>query len=188
VEASVAEDGSVTAQRVETPSLADLNTPEATQAPTEAPAISSAPQPLTFDNTGSEAVGTVDAITDTSITVGGQTFPLAAGVEIKGEIVAGSLVKLHFTTNPDGTLSVTEIAAADATQLNNGNSNDDNSNVNSNDDNGNDNNSNDDNSNVNSNDDDSNDDHGGNSNDDSKDDDNGSDDKGGDNSNGNGNG
>lgn len=172
VEAAVAEDGSVTAQRVETPSAADLVDDNVTEpAPTSAPG-DGAVQPLVFDDGGAEAFGTVESMTDTSITVGGQTFPFAQGAEIKGEIVSGALVKLHFTTNADGSLSVTEVEIADPSQIDNGNGNDDNSNdANSNDDNGNDDNSNDD----NGNDDNSNDDNG---NDDS-DDDNGNDDNSG---------
>jgi hypothetical protein len=169
VEASVAGDGTVTAQRVETPSVADLAEND-NSAPTEAPTAApgdAAPQPLVFDDGGTEAFGTLEALTDTSITVGGQTFILAPGAEINGQLLPGDLVKLHFTTNPDGTLSVTEVEIADPAQLddnsNDDNGNDDNSNANSNDDNSND---------DNGNDDDSNDDNG---NDDNSDDDNGDD-------------
>ncbi len=192
VEAAVAADGSITAQRVETPSAADLvqgddNSADATPSSSgdnsnadnsnsSDPMSGPTPQPLAFDDSGTEATGTVDAITDTSITISGQTFTLAPGVEIKGEIVPGALVKLHFTVNADGTLSVTEVEITDPTQISDDNGNDDNSN---------DSNVNDD----NSNDDDSNDDNSGNSNDDDSNDDNGnggSDDNGGSNSNGNG--
>jgi len=162
VEAVVAADGSIIAQRVETPSAADLiemtaSTPDVSS--TSVPG-SSTPQPLVFDDSGTEAFGTVESITDTSITIGGQTFTFATGVQIKGEILPGALVKLHFVVNADGTLSVTEIEFADPSQIGNDNSNDDNSNNNNaNDDNSNDDNGNDDNSNDdNGNDDDSNDD------------------------------
>lgn len=174
VEASVAEDGSVTAQRVESPSAADL-VENGNSAPTEAPTAAPgdvASQPLVFDDGGTEAFGTLETLTDTSITVGGETFTMAPGAEINGQLLPGDLVKLHFVTNADGTLSVTEVEIADPSQLGD-NSNDDNSNnVNAND-NSNDDNSNDDNGNDdNSNDDDGNDDNsdddngGGNSNDD----------------------
>lgn len=173
VEAAVAEDGSVTAQRVETPSAADLagDSPAPTEAPTSAPSDGTV-QSLVFDDSGNEAFGTLETLTDTSITVGGQTFTLAAGAEINGQLEPGAFVKLHFATNADGTLSVTEVEIADPSQVDD-NSNDDNSNDingndnsnddNGNDDNGNDDNSNDDNGNGNSN-DDSNDDNGGGSN------------------------
>jgi hypothetical protein len=146
-----------------------------------ATAASSRPGPLTFDDSGTEAFGTVESITDVSITIGGQTFPLAPGAEIKGAIAAGAFVKLHFTVNADGSLSVREVEIFDPALVGDSNSNDDNSNANSNDDNSNDNgsddNGNDDNSNDdNSNDDDSNDDNGDNSNDDDDDDDNSNDD------------
>ena len=173
VEASVAADGSVVAQRVESPSAADL-----AQLATSTPDAQSGSQGLVFDNSGAEAVGTVDALTETSITVGGQSFTLLPGVEIKGEVVPGAVVKLHFAVNADGFLSVTEIELADPTQLGDDNSNDDNSNAtNVNDDNSNDDNGNDDASNSNDdhgNDDNSNDDHG--NDDDSNDDHGGNDD------------
>ncbi|MEO8357650.1 MAG: DUF5666 domain-containing protein [Chloroflexota bacterium] len=177
VEAVVAADGSITAQRVESPSVADLV--EMTASTPEASSISmsgsSTPQPLIFNDSGTEALGIVESITATSITIGGQTFTFGPGVEIKGVIVPGAQIKLHFTTNANGTLSVTQIEFADPSQIGNDNSNDDNSNNSlSNDDNsnnGNDNNSNDD----NGNDDDSNDDNGGNSNDDKDGDDNSND-------------
>ena len=175
VEALVGDDGSVTAQRVESPSAVDLAQASAT-------AASSVPGPLAFDDTGTEAFGTVEAITDDSITMGGQTFPFAPGAEIKDAITAGAFVKLHFTINADGSLSVREVEIVNATQVGDDNSNDDNSNANSNDDNSNDDNGSDDNGNDdnsnddNGNDDDSNDDNGDNSNDDDDDDDNSNDD------------
>ncbi len=167
VEAVVAADGSITAQRVESPSAADLveMTASAPEASSTSMSGSSPSQPLIFDDSGTEAFGTVESITATSITIGGQTFTFVPGVEIKGVIVPGAQVKLHFTTNADGTLSVREIEFADPSQMGNDNSNNDNSNNSL---------SNDDNSN-NGNDDDSNDDNGGNSNDDDNDDDNSND-------------
>ncbi len=170
VEASVASDGSVTAQRVETPSAADLvetstSTPDGTEAPTEAPGTSSTPapgstsQPLVFDNNGTEAFGTVDSITGTSITLNGQTFNFASGVEIKGDIVAGAVVKLHFTVNADGSLAVREVEIADSAQIGDDNGTDDGPNHDANDDHG----GNDDGSGHDSNDDDGGDNSGGNS-------------------------
>lgn len=162
VEAVVAADGSINVQRVESPAAADLvnlatGTPDASS--TSVPG-SSGFQGLVFDNSGTEATGTVESITDTSITIGGQTFTFASNVEIKDVIVPGALVKLHFVTNADGTLSVTEIAFADPTQIGDDNTNGNNSNNNSNDNNANDDNGNDDNSNDYSDDDNSNDDDG----------------------------
>lgn len=163
VEAVVAADGSITAQRVESPAAADL-----AGIATSTPDVSSTSVPggLVFDASGTEAVGTVESITATSITIGGQTFLFGPGVEIKGIFGPGAVVKLHFTVNADGTLSVREIESADPARTgndnssgdnsNNSNSNSRNSNGNSNDSNGNDN---------------SNDDHGGNSNDNDSDDD-----------------
>ena len=146
VEALVAADGSVTARRVESPSAADL-----AGTATSIPEAASTELPVVFDDSGTEAVGKVEALTDTSITLGGQTYPFAPGAEIKGVIAVGTIVKLHFVANADGTLSVREVEITDPTQIN-GNSNDDNSNnVNTNDDNSNNANTNDDNSNNNAN-------------------------------------
>lgn len=166
VEASVAPDGSVTAQRVETPSVADAvetstSTPEPTEAPTEvsteAPDVPSVPgaatQPLVFDNNGNEAFGTVDSITATSITLNGETFSFAQGVEITGDVVAGAVVKLHFIVNADGSLSVTEVQTSDPNQISTGNGSEDGPNHDANDDHGGDDSSDDDGSDHDSNDD-----------------------------------
>lgn len=106
VEAHVADDGSVTAQRVESTTASVTSTPDA--APTQ-PSQSVA-------NNATEALGTVDALTNTSITLGGQTYVLAPGVEIKGTLEVGTLAKLHFVTNTDGTVLVQEISSADPAQ------------------------------------------------------------------------
>ncbi|MDO8753814.1 MAG: DUF5666 domain-containing protein [Anaerolineales bacterium] len=137
---------------------------------------------LAFDAGGTEAFGTVDSITVDTVVIGGQTFTIANDAEFKDQILPGDFVKVHFSLNADGTLSMTEIETWDPALVSDDNTNDDNGNDdNSNDDNGNDDNSNDD----NGNDDNSNDDNGnGNSNDDIGNDDNGNDD----NSNGNSNG
>ncbi|MDP1713547.1 MAG: DUF5666 domain-containing protein [Anaerolineales bacterium] len=113
---------------------------------------------LVFDNSGTEAFGTVDSITIDTVVIGGQTFTVANGAEFKDQILPGDFVKVHFSLNADGTLSITEIETWDPALVSDGNSNDDN---------GNDDNSNDDNGNDDSNDD---------SNDDDDDDDNGNDD------------
>ena len=185
VEAQVAADGAVTAKSVESP-LADDLAESATSTPEPAATETS----VVFDDNSNEAVGAVEAITDTSITIAGQTYTFAPGAEIKGTIEVGTIVKLHFVTNADGTLSVSEVEMANPTEAGNGNGSDDNSNGtnangnssndNSDDTNVNDNSSNDnssdDNSNANSNDDNGNDDNG---NDDNGNDDNGNDDNGG---------
>lgn len=170
VEARVAGDGSVTAQRVESPSAADLaGSASATSTPGPVSTASTA-----VAGSSPEITGTVEAMTDTTITLDGQTFTLAPGAEIKNIITVGMVVKLHFVANPDGSLSVREVEIAnpagsanndDNSNSTNGNDNssgDDNGNGNnSNDDNGNDDNSNDDSGNDNaSNDDNSNDSNG----------------------------
>jgi hypothetical protein len=135
VEARVAADGSVMAQRVELPSAQDI-LEAGTSAPTAAPASAPTQAPGFDDNNANEAVGTVDAITDTSITIAGQTYTFAPGAEIKGTITAGASVKLHFVTNADGTLSVREVEIADPTQIEDNHSGDDGSNHDVNDDHG----------------------------------------------------
>jgi len=59
--------------------------------------------------------------------IGGQAYNFAPGAEIKDTITAGASVKLHFMTNADGTLSVTEVEIADPTKIedNDANVNDD---------------------------------------------------------------
>ena len=167
VEALVAADGSVTANRVESPSAADL-----AGAATGPSGAASTGMPVTFDASGTEAVGMVEALTDTSITLGGQTYAFAPGAEIHDPIAVGTIVKLHFLFNADGTLSIREVELGDPTQSVD-NANDDNSNdININDDSSN-NNANQDDSNDHNGDEDSNDgnanggngdDHGGNDN------------------------
>jgi len=185
VEARVEADGSVVALRVETPSAADLandnsnasNSNDATNVNanednsvngnTNADNSNDANANDTNSNDansgtgagGKEVFGTVDAITDTSITVGGQTYQFAPGAEIKGAIVAGDFVKIHLIVNADGTLAVREVGLSDPSQAGNDNGNDDNGN----DDNSNDDDDDDDNGNGdNSNDDDDDDDNNGN--------------------------
>ncbi len=88
--------------------------------PAVAPVVSSTEAPVFVDNKGNEATGTVQAITDTSITIGGQTYTFGPGAEIKGTIAAGALVKLHFITNADGSLSIREVEIVNPTQINTG--------------------------------------------------------------------
>lgn len=158
VEAKVAADGSVMAQRVELPSAQNV-LEASTSAPTAAPTSAPTQAPGFDDNNGNEAVGTVDAITDTSITIAGQTYTFAPGAEIKGTITAGASVKVHFVTNADGTLSVREVEIADPTQIEDSHSGDDGINHDVNDDQGGASNTSDDGSNH-----DANDDHSGGSN------------------------
>jgi len=121
VEARVAADGSVTAQRVETPAsvvpaMMVSSAPDA--ASTQAPAVPA--------NVGNETVGTVESMTDTTITIDGQTYSLAPGTEIKGAITPGTIVKLHFITNADGTFTASEIGADNPALIGGSNSSDDN--------------------------------------------------------------
>jgi uncharacterized membrane protein YgcG len=99
------------------------------------------------DAGGSEIFGTVEVITDSSITIDGQTFNFQAGAEIKGDILVGAFVKIHLEQNADGTVTVRQVELSDPSQIGDDNSNNANSNnSNSNDDNSNSANSNDNNS------------------------------------------
>jgi hypothetical protein len=109
---------------------------------------------LVIDDSSAEAFGTVESITLDTVVIGGQTFTIANGAEFVSQIQAGDFVKVHFSLNADGTMSITQIETWDPALVNNDNSN---SNTNSSlDDNGN--NSNDSNGNDDSNDDNGNDD------------------------------
>lgn len=152
VEVQVQTDGSVVVTRVETPDApvagsTDVPTvPSATDDSLSTPTVTSTPDPtagIVFDNSGNEAFGTVDSFDGTTITIGGQSFTVANGAEIKDTIVAGSFVKVEFILNPDGTVSIREIKLWDPTAVSGGNSNgnsgsDDSVNHDQNDDNGND--------------------------------------------------
>lgn len=128
VEARVDADGSVVALRVGIPSAADLA------------------NDISNDADGNEVFGIVESISATSITIAGQTYLFAPGVEM---IVPGAFVEIQLIVNSDGTVSVQRVELSDSSQNGNDNSNDvngndDNDNGNSNDDNNNDDNSNDD--------------------------------------------
>lgn len=183
LEGQVVQGGSVVATRLETPPapVVIVETPtesaSAAETPTPAPAtVAGGNSPaIVFDNSGSEAFGSVDSITAGTVVIGGQTFTVTNSSEIKNQIQAGDFVKVHFALNADGTYSIIEIETWDPALVTNNNSN---SNSNSN-------------SNFNSN--SNGDDHGGNRNDngngnDNGDDQSGSDDGNGDDHGGNGNG
>lgn len=114
VEVNVQSDGSVVVNRVEAPVPAEAlpsASPDASSTPD--PVASSTPDPtaggITFDNQGNEAFGAVDSISGNTIVVGGQTFQLADNAQIADQIQAGVQVKVHFTLNADGTMTITEI-------------------------------------------------------------------------------
>jgi len=147
-----------------------------------------------------EVVGTVEALSGSSITIDGFEYSLTSSTDFKDVVIVGDQVKAHIVINTDGTTIVTEIEKVDSLDPNS-NSNDDdqigNTNGNSNDDDqvGNTNtngNSNDDdqigNTNGNSNDDDQVGNSNGNSNDNSGGNSNDNEDNGGGNSNGGGGG
>ena len=101
VYATVTLDGAVTADKIELPiSESSTAVPQST--------------PGAFDDSGDEFTGTVEAIGADSWLVSGQTFTFTAQTEVKDNIVIGDLVKIHFLTNPDGTMTATEIELASA--------------------------------------------------------------------------
>src|SRR3990172_7697772 len=123
VEGIVAEDGSISVTSVETPSSDDLAESEAeAEDEVEAPEVEETPdaedsEEIASDDENEETFGTVDAISADSITIDGQTYPIANGAEFKDEILAGSFVKVHFMVNEDGSLSITEIELADPSDV-----------------------------------------------------------------------
>jgi hypothetical protein len=204
VQGKVNQDGTVASTRVQNALAPSAGAPAAAAAgfnPGGYPDPTQTPPPSTGGE--GEIFGVIEAMTDTTVTIGGVVYQLTNFSEVKGLLGVGVEVKIHFVTNPDGTLTIREIELRssgggdgnangnsnanengngngnDNTNVNgngNGNGNDDNTNVN---DNGNGNDDHDDNGNANSNDHgNGNEDHdGGNGND-----------NGGRNGNGNGNG
>ena len=65
-----------------------------------------------------EVVGTVTAIDATSITINGTVYNLSATTQVQGVVQAGDTVKLEIVTNPDGSLTVYEVAKPDASDSN----------------------------------------------------------------------
>ena len=57
-----------------------------------------------------EVIGTVTAINATSITLNGTVYSLSATTQIQGAVKAGDTVKLEIVTNPDGSVTVYEVA------------------------------------------------------------------------------
>ncbi len=97
---------------------------------------------IVFDNSSSEAYGTVDGFDANTIVIGGQSFTVANGAEFKNAIQAGNYVKVHFILNADGSMSITQVELWDPTTVVGGGANSNsnlnsNSNSNGNDDNGN---------------------------------------------------
>ena len=188
VEGTVGQDGAITSTRVQNSAAAAAGEPGAT----------STPDPSTGG--GQEVFGVIEAMTDTTITIGGVVYQLTNFSEVKGLLSVGDEVKIHFVTNPDGTLTIREIelrsTTGDDNSNGNGNANENgNANDNGSDDNGNGNGS-DDNGNGNGSDDNGNgsDDNGNDNGSDDNGNGNGSDDNGNDDNgngsddNGNGNG
>jgi hypothetical protein len=99
VYATVTADGAVTASKIELP-IAESSTaiPQST--------------PGSFDDSGGEFTGIVETINADSWQVSGQAFAFTAQTEVKGNILVGDPVKVHFVNNPDGTMTATEIELA----------------------------------------------------------------------------
>ncbi|MCE9644988.1 MAG: DUF5666 domain-containing protein [Chloroflexi bacterium] len=124
VEVVVQTDGSLVVTRVEAPEAEDAelsSTPDPSVTPS--PVL---PGGLAFDNNGTEAFGTVESITVDTVVIDGQTFTIANGAEFKDLIQAGDFVKVHFSLNADGTMSITEIEISDPASVNGDDLGDDN--------------------------------------------------------------
>jgi len=111
VYATVASDGAVTADKIEavsgsSPVIATID-PSATVDPlaTATPGFS--------DDNEKEFSGVVETISPDSWQVGGQVFIVNPHTEIKGNILVGDNVKVHFLNNGDGTFTATEIELMD---------------------------------------------------------------------------
>ena len=117
VEVDIQTDGSIVVTRVEIPAAGAVASESSEAKSSETPESESTPDPATggliFDDNGNEAFGTVDSIDGSAVVIGGQTFQISNGAEFKDQIAAGNFVKVHFTLNADGTMSITEIELAD---------------------------------------------------------------------------
>jgi hypothetical protein len=120
VEALVAGNGSLTAQSVQ-----GLSSEESTSAKSEASSLHDSQE----SGDDMEAIGLVEAMTGTSITIGGQVYNLVPGAEIKDGIATGALAKVHFIVNTDGTRSITEAEPSDLTLTEDNNQGEDHSSV-----------------------------------------------------------
>lgn len=175
VQGKVNQDGTVASTRVQNALAPSAGAPAAAVAgsnPGSYPDPTQTPPPSTSGE--GEIFGVIEAMTDTTVTIGGVVYQLTNFSEVKGLLEVGVEVKIHYVTNPDGTLTIREIELRssgggddnangnsnanengngnDNTNVNdngNGNGNDDNTNVN---DNGNGNDDHDDDGNANSND------------------------------------
>jgi len=63
--------------------------------------------------TKQEVIGIVTAVDSTSITINGTVYPLSTTTRIEGAVLAGDTVKLEVVTNPDGSITVYEVAKPD---------------------------------------------------------------------------
>lgn len=78
--------------------------PSATPDPLVTPDPSATPDP----SGQQELVGVIEAINGDQVTIDGVTYTLALGVDVSAFVV-GDTIKIHFVTNTDGTLTITEI-------------------------------------------------------------------------------
>jgi hypothetical protein len=127
VEASVQPDGSIVVIKVETPDASDPQVADASETPEGAsrpdPSSSTTPDPIngqTGEDNKNEATGVVARMDANTVVIGGQSFQITHGTEVKGQIAAGDFVKVEFVTNPDGSLSLVEIHTADPAQVDQG--------------------------------------------------------------------
>jgi len=95
--------------------------PLATAEASPSPEVSPTPDPLltpTATPVGSstwEYTGTLQALTDTNLTLDGQIFNLGLAAIIDPLVQIGSLVKVHVIVNPDGSVTATEVTLASST-------------------------------------------------------------------------
>jgi hypothetical protein len=126
VSATVTADGAVTADKIELPtgsssflamanSLATVD-PSATVGPTATVDPLATATPGFSDDKEKEFSGVVETISLNSWQISGQVFIVNGQTVIKGNILVGDKVKVHFLNNSDGTFAATEIGLMDKNQ------------------------------------------------------------------------
>jgi uncharacterized membrane protein YgcG len=122
-----------TAEPTEAPGSTDTATPTDTAEPTETVAPTETAVPTEVDDQNDDdqgddnecddpdvPLGTVEQISDTAWVVSGQTYLVTPETKIEGVIVVGDTVKGEFVTNPDGSLTATEIELGSGESMCNG--------------------------------------------------------------------
>ncbi len=114
VRARVDANGEVTALRIETQTRQQTQSQEQVQTQSQNQVQSQS----AFGQPAQEFFGVVESMAPNVWVVTGRTFSITAATEIKGNIVAGNTVKVHYLVNADGSFTAREISL-DANAANN---------------------------------------------------------------------